>query len=118
MHGVPLDLDLSYFVGKTLTQVSIGEFQVQFAFHPEGIVSVEGDWELRDSTGSLVDRSGPNDERTEYRLHRLLGQDVARWEIDPPTSFSLTFANGLVLRVFDNSTQYESFSIHPGEIYV
>jgi hypothetical protein len=47
-----------------------------------------------------------------------LGQLVIGSQIDPPRSFSLWFANGLVLRVFDSSRQYESFSIQPGDIYV
>ena len=111
MHGVPKDLDLSHFVGKTLIQLGIGEFQVQFNFHPHSNISVEDDWELYDSYGSVVDRSVPNDQRAEYRLHRLLGQEVVGWQIDPPRSFSLRFANDLVLRVFDNSRQHESFSI-------
>jgi hypothetical protein len=48
----------------------------------------------------------------------LLGQLVVSSQIDPPRSFSLRFGNGLVLRVFDNSPQYESFSIQPGDIHV
>lgn len=118
MHGVPKDLNLSQFVGKTLVQLGIGEFQVQFRFQPEGNVSVEGGWELRDDDGMLIDRSLPNGERTGFYIHRLLGQEVVRWEIAPPTSFALGFSNGLVLRVFDNSKEYESFSIQPGDIYV
>jgi hypothetical protein len=115
MYGVLESLDLSEFAARRLTQIAVGEFQVQFLFHPEGSISVEGAWELRDEDGALVDHSLPNEQRSEYRLHRLLGQQVVRWEIDPPMSFSLTFANGLVLRVFDDSEQYESFAIQPGD---
>ena len=39
-------------------------------------------------------------------------------EIDQPRSFALKFEGGDVLRVFDNSEQYESFSIQPGDIFV
>lgn len=118
MHGVPNNLDLSVFEGKELTLVGIGQFQVYFHFHPEGIVTVEGDWEIVDAEGSIIDRSTDNAERSEYRVHRLLGQEMVGSEVDPPRSFSLKFANGLVLRVFDDSEQYESFSIQPGDIYV
>ena len=118
MYGVPKDLDLSGFVGKILTQIAIGEFQVQFNFHPDGHISAMGDWELRDHDGSLIDRALPNKERSEYRLHLLLGQEVACWEIDPPRLLSLGFASGHVLRVFDDSQQYESFMIQPGDIVV
>ena len=118
MYGVPTNLDLSGFAQRPLTQIAIGEFQVQLLFHPQGSISVEGAWELRDEHGALVDQSLPNEQRSEYRLHRLLRQQVIRWDIDPPSSFSLTFANGLILRVFDDSQQYESFAIQPGDIFV
>ena len=118
MRGVPEDLDLSIFADKTLTLVGIGEFEVSFHFHPDGLLAVQGDWELVGEDGSVIDRSIPNEERVELRVHRLLGELVIGSQIDPPRSFSLRFANGLVLRVFDNSPQYESFSIQPGDIYV
>ena len=118
MYGVSTNLNLSFLIGRPLTMVGLGEFQVQFHFHPEGCVSVEGDWELLGPDSVSIDRSMKNAERAAYRLHRLLGQEVAAFDVDPPRSFSLKFSNGLVLRVFDNSKQYESFSIQPGDIYV
>ena len=118
MYGVPKDLNLTQFIGQTLIQIPIGEFQIQFHFHRGGIVSVEGDWELANSEGALIDRSMENANRPAYHVHRLLGQDVVAFTIDAPRSFSLQFANGLALRVFDNSRAYESFSIQPGDIYV
>ena len=87
-------------------------------FHPDGLLTIEGDWELIAEDGSVVDRSIPNGQRAELRVHRLLGQLVMGSQIDPPRSFSLRFGNGLVLRVFDNSPQYESFSIQPDDIHV
>ena len=118
MYGVPPNLDLSFLRGRSLTMVGIGEFQLQFHFHPDGLISVEGKWELIGADGSELDRSRDNSERDEYRVHRLLGQEVVATELDPPQSFSLQFGNGMMLRIFDDSEQYESFSIHPGDIYV
>jgi hypothetical protein len=118
MYGVPKNLDLSIFKDASLEQVAIGEFEIQFRFHPEGYVSVEGDWKLFDSAGRVLDHGMENKNRTEYRLHRLLGQRVIGFGLDPPTSFSLRFANDLTLQVFDNSDKYESFSIQPGDIFV
>ena len=67
MYGVPLDLDLSKFKAATLIQIAIGEHQVQFHFHPEGSISVEGRWELRNASGALVDQSTKtNAEREMY----------------------------------------------------
>ena len=126
MYGVPRDLDLSRFVGPKLIQVCLGEFQVQFHFQAAGSVGsdgmlhigVERHWELRDESGRIVDRAEPNSEREAYRLHRLLGRAVVRTAVDAPRSFALRFASGEELRVFDDSDQYESFSIQPGDIFV
>ena len=118
MYGVPENLDLTNFIGKTLIQIPLGEFDIQFRFQPEGWISVEGRWELVSSDGAVVDHSMNNADRPAYQIHRLLGQEVMAFTVDAPRLFALKFANGLVLRVFDDSTQYESFSIHPGNIYV
>ncbi|MBI2090067.1 MAG: hypothetical protein HYT78_15240 [Deltaproteobacteria bacterium] len=126
MRGVPHDLDLSRFVGATLIQLCLGEFQVQFHFQAAGsagsegmlYIGVERGWELRDGSGALVDHSQSNAERDVYRVHRLLGLTVAGTALDAPRSFALRFRNGHELRIFDDSDRYESFSIQPGDIFI
>jgi hypothetical protein len=126
VYGVPPDLDLNLFVGATLVQIALGEYQVQFRFQvgdgsprrPDPYLSVEGHWELADESGHIIDRAEPNSDRDAYRLHRLLGKEVASTRVDPPRSFTLRFNSGLRLQVFDDSEEFESFSIQPGDIYV
>jgi hypothetical protein len=119
MYGVPQDLDLSRFKAATLVQLGIGEYQIQFHFDPNAIISVEGKWELRDSAGTLLyAATDSNAEREGYRVHIVLGKTVKDYSINPPYSFSLRFESGHELTVFDDSKQYESFSIQPGDIYV
>jgi hypothetical protein len=119
MYGVPPNLDLSGFKGATLIQICIGEHQVQFHFHPQGSIFVESKWELRDSSGMLVDEArDTNAERDAYRLHVLLSTIVESYAVDAPRSFSLRFESGYVLTIFDDSRQYESFSIQPGDIFI
>jgi hypothetical protein len=118
MYGVPADLDLSRFKDAVLIQLCIGEFQVQFHFHPIGTISVEGKWELRDAAGSLIDGMKANAERDALYIHVLLGKSVAGFSLDAPRSFSLRFESGCVLTIFDESREYESFSIQPGDIFV
>ena len=118
MHGVPANLDLSIFRRAVLTQVGIGEFQIQFHLHPAGLISVEGNWELLDSAGTIIDRAKPNEGRDVFRLHVPLGKTVERSSVDAPRSFSLGFESGYMLTVFDDSREYESFSIQPGDIFV
>jgi hypothetical protein len=118
MYGVPADLDLSIFQRALLIQVSIGEFQIQLHFQPTGCISVEGKWELTDSTGKLIDTAKPNEERDGFRLHVLLGKTVEHSFVNAPRSFSLQFESGYMLTIFDDSREYESFSIQPGDIFV
>jgi len=119
MGGVPADLDLGFLSGAEPVSVSQGLYQISLVFHPMGIISIEGDWELFDQTGQVIDQDcwGP-DRQQPYKLHLLLGHRVVSTEVTAPESFALIFDNGLVLRVYDRSPQYESFSIQPGDIFV
>lgn len=112
MYGVPASLPLAHFIGQELNQIAIGRFQVQLHFSGTGSISIEGSWELRDAQGTLVDKSQDHVERDCYRVHRVLDLPVERFEIDPPRSFTLVFSSGHSLTVFDDSEQYESFSVH------
>ena len=118
MYGVPPDLSLERFVGTTLVQVGLGEFQIQFHFHPEGEIAVEGRWELRDQAGRLVDQAQATADRDVYRVHQLLGRKVTGARVDAPKSIALQFDSGHRLEVFDSSQEYESFTIQPGDIVV
>jgi hypothetical protein len=56
--------------------------------------------------------------RLPYQLNRLFGRRVAGSEVSAPDWFALQFEGGEVLRVLDDSPQYESFQIEPGGIIV
>ena len=129
MYGVPKNLDLSRFEGALLTQICIGEFQVQFHFqqvasnlHQSASISVEGKWEVRNSAGSFVDgmeiREQSISQREGLYAHCLLGSTVTGYRVDPPESLTLQFSSGHTLTVFDDSRQYESFSIQPGDVFI
>jgi hypothetical protein len=118
MYGVPADLDLSFLHGALLIQICLGQDQVQFHFHPVGSISVEGTWELLDAAGMWMDGRTNGGERPPCRSDRLLGARVVGTEVCAPSWFALRFEGGEVLRVFDDSKQYESFSIQPGNIFV
>ena len=118
MYGVPSHLPLDRFVGKDCTMIGIGQFQLDFTFQEAGIISVFGRWELRDHTSRIIDQEHEPNDRDCYRVHQIFGSQVIRYEIDAPTSFTLYFENGYVLTIFDDSEQYESFSIQPDGIYI
>jgi hypothetical protein len=118
MYGVPADLNLAFLHGTELVQVCLGQHQVQFHFHPAGTISVEGGWELLDAFGTRIDSSQGGPERPPHQLHRLLGRRVVVSEVAAPRWFALQFDGGEVLRIFDDSEHFESFSIQPGNTIV
>ena len=117
MYGVPSDLPLRRFVGDAVFQICIGRDGVHFVFGRAGTIAVEGRWELIDSRGAVVDRHHEHDQRDAYRVHMILNEDVTGFDIDAPRSFSLVFASGHRLVVYDDAG-YESFHIYPDGIHV
>lgn len=112
MNGVPDSLSLNKFHGTQLEQIALGEYVIQFQFggpHRPAI-GVEEYWEVRAEDGSIIDRARKNEERDVYRVHLLLGRAVIGSEVRAPKSFLLRFDNGDCLEVFDDQTEYESFS--------
>lgn len=118
MYGVPNDLDLTVFRGATLNQVCLGMYQIQFHFDPAGYLSVEGGYELIDPSGTRIDHRQDFPRASPFELHRLLGDQVEETEVSAPTSIAFRFRRGYVLRVFDDSQEFESFQLQPGDIIV
>jgi len=112
MKGVPENLDLTPLLGTRLDYISLGLYQIGFAFAGEPgtsdcVITVEGRWELRDTQGALLDRAMEHGERNSYRIHRLLGRTLVDTRINPPESFTLIFDDGLTLSFIDDLGQYE-----------
>jgi hypothetical protein len=118
MPGIPSDLDLSFLRGAEVIRVCLGTWQVQFDFEPPASIAVEGDWELADEDGRVIDRSSDTVREKPFHLHLLLQRVVVAVEVFAPLSFALRFTGGLVLRVFVRSNGNESFSIQPGDFFV
>jgi len=112
MYGVPEDLPLQPFVGQELNQICLGRFQLQLHWASVGSIFVEARWELRDAAGVVVDTEQDHEARDAYRIHRIIDLKTTGFEIDPPRAFSLLFESGFRLTVFDETPQYESFSVH------
>lgn len=119
MYGVPANLNLAAFVGSQLEAITLGKWVIHFYFamEPARVIGVEGHLELLDSGGTAIDRQQKPEERDAYRLHRILLREVVSYDVHAPEWFNLTFDNGMTLKIHDDSRQYESFSIQPGDIY-
>jgi hypothetical protein len=118
VYGVPATLDLTFLHDAELIQVCLGVYELQLHFHPVGSISVMTGWELFDHDGVRIDHGGQAFPRPAFELHRLLGQKVMRTQVNAPSHIDLLFERGERLRVTDDSTQYEAFTIQPGDIVV
>ena len=112
MYGVPDNLQLERLVGHEFNFIGLGTWQVQFHISSLVAIHVEGRWELRDAADSLVDHAQEPAERDAYRLHRIIDVPIVRFSLDAPRSFTLYFESGYSLAIYDDSEQYESFSVH------
>jgi hypothetical protein len=119
MYGLKPD-DLTYVKQQLhraeVIQVCVGKHDLQFHFHPQGDVSVQGRCELIDSTGQTVDVWEDGSRSAEFKFLDLLGHSVGAMEIEKPKSLKLVFDHGYALRIIDSSEQYESFSV--GDLFV
>jgi hypothetical protein len=116
MYGIPADLDCAFLIGSEVVQVCIAGFDVQVRFDPEALIHIMGgDWELKDESGQVIDRAPealPRDRGPSF-LPCLVGRRVVAIEVSPPDWLEVRFDEGLVLRLIDDSKQYESFEIQP-----
>jgi hypothetical protein len=126
LYGVPTDLDLTAYEGATLVQICLGSWQLQFRFSPklplpspevgglECSISCEGDWQLIDPAGQQLDgRMEKEENRSEYRIHLLLGRAVVETRVQAPQLFELVSEGGYVLRFIEDDRPYESFQLYP-----
>src|SRR5262249_40154229 len=113
MYGVKPDhlKYLAHLRGATVVQVCVGQFDLQFNFHPAGNLSIGGRCELVENSGAIVDFWDSGKRSPGFRFLELLGEMISEVVIDSPKTVDLAFSNGRHLRLIDNSEQYESFSI-------
>jgi hypothetical protein len=120
MYGVPPDLDLSSFVGSKLINLCLGHYNTLFVFQAASLnyveLNAEGRWCVIDRDGSEVGgRSrGDDSQLAATSFSDLLGSEVTSVLLSPPASFDLQLTSAAGLRFFDDSTEFESLTIQPG----
>lgn len=111
MYRIPEDLDFGFLVGLELIQVSIDQYNLLCAFHPEGSINIEGEWILEDLKGRVIDQQQEHGDRDCWRVHRIIGRTVSKAFRISDQELQLTFDDEFRLSIFDSSEQYESFNI-------
>jgi hypothetical protein len=97
--------------GKKLIQVCVGQYDLQFHFHPSGDISITGRCELHDCQNTTIDDWEDGERSEHFRFLEILGQSVASVVLDTEKSFQVRFSGGYTLVVIDNCEHYESFSV-------
>ena len=115
MYGLQSNTDLSFFGGAVLSQICVGQNEIQFYFdqgagvNAEGGVSVSGA-DGRDS-GVLV-----NSVETGQVALSLLGALVLAADVEEGGVLAVEFEGGRRLRVHDTNAHYESYQISFGDL--
>lgn len=109
MHGLPKHTDLGFLIGKQVFHLCFGEYHTSIGFDHVAI-SMEGKhvYSIAEENRVVVWERGspPNAD-----LLRLLGKVVSEAAVIEVGTVELSFSQGDTLRLFDDSTQYESYQI-------
>lgn len=123
LYGVPVDLNLGPLIGSRVISVGVGLHNTQFAFEINALdyggVNAEGRWEVRGADDGVVGgRERGSAELYGVSFADVLGATVVSSSLSPPTHFDLELSTGVRLRFFDDSEEYESMMIHPGDYVI
>lgn len=117
MYGLQLGLDLSFFVGSSLSQVCIGANELTLNFDSDVSVTVE-------SRIAITSPGRGTEQFDDLRasaglLAELLERQVITAEGYPDGTLRLQFETGQILDLYDTSDAYESYQIrHGSEVIV
>jgi hypothetical protein len=109
MFGIPLDLDLSFLVGSTIEEVrQVQDGYVILRLSSQREIHFEGGYSLIGYVGI----SQP------AKLLDLVDKEVVGVKVRSTTELNLFISEGLILKLFDDSTQYETIGIYPEAITI
>jgi hypothetical protein len=109
MYGLPHDVDLSFFLQKTLVQICFGGADLGLNFHGGVSVMVTG-------RIGFVFPGGKQETFEDYRLAapfllQLLNENVSMVKGDRNGTLRLGFLEKGTLEIYDDSQQFESYVI-------
>lgn len=112
MHGLPKNIDVSFFVGQALTQLCFGGNELLLNFGDDLSVSVEARVELRshDSQWEIE-----NFKVEGAPLLVLIERTIEAATPHEDGTLDLRFDGDIVLRLIDDSPHYESYVIWHGK---
>jgi hypothetical protein len=108
MYRIPKDLDLSPVVGKSTTQLRVGQFDLQFTI---GGVEFAIESPVSLFRGGKRVACWEGGKWPEPAFYDIMNTEVKRCEIASDRLIIFHFDNGLEMHLEDNSDQYESMRI-------
>jgi len=108
MHRIPQELNLTPVIGKFTTQVSIGQFDLQFTFGNVSFAIQSPVNLFRDGEPFAHWEEG---QWPDPGFYEIMNSEVTRCQIMNDRLIVFEFANGIEMHLEDNSDQYESMQI-------
>ncbi len=122
MYGVPADLGLTPLVGSRIINIEVGLYNTLFIFEIRALVyggfNAEGRWEVHGADDRPAGgRSRGETAVADVAFEALLARP-RRFTVSAPTYFELLLSSGVRLRFYDDSAEYESITIQPGDYVI
>ena len=107
------DIDISFLVGKELTQIRISHNKLSMIFDQNVSIHCE-------TSVVVIDQNGKKDILENYgiaamEIISLVNENVVESTLNEDYSILINFSDGKSIRIIDDSEQYESFQIEYGE---
>lgn len=115
MYGVPVDIDLSFLLGRRLESVSFGQFQLQLRFDERVRLSIESVYRIDKAGSVLVYDETPAGAAD---VVALLSMDVTNAYRLAEDAIRIEFGDSRAIEAVDDSVQYESFQIWNGDAII
>jgi hypothetical protein len=113
MYGLPEDVDLSFLIRASLTQVCVGENEVILNFEP--------DISIMSASSVTVELSADDKQTYESardfgrRAIEFIGDIIGQASAVPGGTTRILWTSGRVIELLDTWPQYESYTIRHGE---
>jgi hypothetical protein len=112
MYGLPKDINLEFFNGKTLLQACFGAHDLILNFDGDVSLTVTSSVGCMTSDGSI--QQYDDFRQAAPVVVALLNQTILFAEGDKAGALSLKFDGGGMLTIYDDSKEYESYTIKNG----
>jgi hypothetical protein len=113
MYGLPPQFDATFLMGRTLEAVSFTSNTVTLCFDNDILITLLSSFEYAD-LATLESSPRVRVPVKQSNLMELIDRQITSVEGDKLGTLTLEFDRGSMLRLFDDSSEYESYRIAHG----